>query len=1317
MSHIRLHRPARMVSPPSPGDEIVVRLPPPLDEGPGFGWWQLLFPAITGLGSLVFVVVNPTPTYAALTGVIALGSLGMGTAMLLQQRSARRRRLEMQRERYRAYLSGLAATARRTGYLQDEVSHLLHPGPAELWALVCRRTRVWERRLDHPDFARVRIGTGAVPLSTPLRLEDEADLPPERDPHLVAAARRLIERCGTVPNQPVTVDLRAHPVVSLLGPRDRTRGLARAMVLELATLCAPDDLAICICHPAVAPAAWEFARWLPHVISEGGGTLLCPEGEGLAGLLADEVARRRERTRHHPGPASVHPLDRPPGRRLLLVVDGFSATSPLARLDLVRELTERARELEVGLLFLVDAQRDEPPAVDLRVVVDPDGGFSAGTGEGWEARGQVAAVDARLGEAIARRLAPLRLADRDPRAALSETCRLVELLGAPSARDLDLEALWNGRPAHDLLRLPIGVDGAGRPLTLDLRESARGGIGPHGLVVGATGSGKSELLRTLVAGLAATHPPELLAFVLVDFKGGAAFAGLAELPHVAGLITNLADDLAMVDRMREALFGEMQRRQQLLRRAGDLDDIHEYQRRRAAGLLPDSEPLPYLLIVVDEFGELLAGRPDFIELFTAVGRVGRSLGMHLVLASQRLEQGRLRGLESHLSYRICLRTFSAAESQVVIGTPDAYRLPPVPGSAYLQADTTVYERFRVAMISGPDRPAGRATREPRVAVLTAGGPAAKEVGDGRTAGVTASTPSIEGPTDMALLVERIRARGAPRVHRIWLPPLEPRLSLRRLLETPGPHPSRGLQSCGQEGQGSLRVPVGLLDLPLEQEQRPFVLDLAGWAGHLLVVGAPQSGKSTLLRTTVLSLIVTHTPAEVQVYAIDYGGGSLAALAEAPHVGDVAGRMERDKVRRTVDQVWSLVEERDARFRELGVDSPATMRRRRAEGAIPPELGCDVLLMIDGWGAAREDLEDLEPRLMDIAARGQRVGVHLLLTANRWAEVRSGLRDQIGGRLELRLNDPAESEIDRRAAAALPAGQPGRGLDPGGRQVQIALPDLGSGPEEVARAAARLWSGPKAPPIRLLPALVRPEDLPAPGRDPEPGVPIGIEETELAPVYLDLEGADPHFLILGDSESGKTTLLRSWMAGLQARRDASRAMFLVIDYRRTLLEACRPDQLWAYGGAAPAASSAVQELAEGIVERLPPANLSPDAIAARSWWSGPDFYVVVDDYDLVASPTGNPLLPLVELLAQGRDLGLHLVLARRVGGMARSGFEPVLARLRELHSPGLILSGDPTEGPVLGLHRAAPQPPGRGLLVRRRRQPVLVQTVSATRGPG
>jgi S-DNA-T family DNA segregation ATPase FtsK/SpoIIIE len=503
-----------------------------------------------------------------------------------------------------------------------------------------------------------------------------------------------------------------------------------------------------------------------------------------------------------------------------------------------------------------------------------------------------------------------------------------------------------------------------------------------------------------------------------------------------------------------------------------------------------------------------------------------------------------------------------------------------------------------------------------------------------------------------------------------------------------------------------------VDLPLEQSQRPFLVDFAGWAGHLAVVGAPQSGKSALLRTLVLALIATHTPDEVRVYGIDYGGGGLLSLGAAPHVGDVATRLVRDKVRRTISQVWSLVDERDARLRELGIESTDELRLRRAAGMVHPDLASDVFLVIDGWGGVRDEVEDLEYQLRDVAARGLRVGCHLVLTANRWQEIRPNLRDLISGRMELRLNDPGESEIDRRAAASLPRGVPGRAVGMDRNQLQVALPELGAPLQDVVGAAAAGWARDPAPAVRMLPARVTAADVTgAPLADG--AVAVGVDEFELAPVAVDLGGADPHFLVIGDSESGKTTFLHSWLRGLQAQWGPERAMFLVVDYRRTLLEAVDPGQLWAYCGAAPQAVAAVNELASGIVGRYPPAGLSPQAIAARSWWSGPEFFVVVDDYDLVASPSGNPLMPLLDVLAQGRDLGLHLVLARRAGGMARAGLDPIINRLRELHSSGLILSGDPTEGPILGLHRATSQPPGRGLLVRRRTRAVLVQTVDAT----
>ena len=309
--------------------------------------------------------------------------------------------------------------------------------------------------------------------------------------------------------------------------------------------------------------------------------------------------------------------------------------------------------------------------------------------------------DLATAEALARRLAPLRVTagvEVEPAEADGVT-DFMDLLGLPDVRRYDPATGWRSRPARDRLRVPIGLGDGGEPIHLDLKEAAHQGMGPHGLVIGATGSGKSELLRTLVLGLALTHSPEDLNMVLVDFKGGATFSGMSGMPHVSAVITNLADELTLVDRMQDALSGEMVRRQEVLRVAGSHASVRDYERARAAGA--ELDPLPSLFIVVDEFSELLTARPELIDLFVAIGRLGRSLGLHLLLASQRLDEGRLRGLESHLSYRVGLRTFSAQESRTVLGVPDAYELPPAPGLGFLRTNQSTLLRFTAAYVSGP----------------------------------------------------------------------------------------------------------------------------------------------------------------------------------------------------------------------------------------------------------------------------------------------------------------------------------------------------------------------------------------------------------------------------------------------------------------------------------------------------------------------------------------------------------------------------------------------------------------------------------------
>lgn len=837
------------------------------------------------------------------------------------------------------------------------------------------------------------------------------------------------------------------------------------------------------------------------------------------------------------------------------------------------------------------------------------------------------------------------------------------LMGIEDPAGIDVDQVWGAR-----LTAPIGVAADGAPLHLDIKEAAAGGMGPHGLCVGATGSGKSEFLRTLALGMIAAHSPESLNLVLIDFKGGATFLGMDTVQHVSAVITNLADEAPLVARMRDALTGEINRRQELLRAAGNATDIGQYRRMWERDR--SMAALPALFIVVDEFSELLSQHPDFIDVFVAIGRLGRSLGMHLLLASQRLDEGRLRGLETHLSYRICLKTFSAAESRAVIGVADAHHLPPDPGAGYLKTADGLLTRFHTAFVSGPHLSVVR--REGPVAVRrftladTASPPA--------PASANSSRPLLE------VVLHALAGRG-PTAHRIWLPPLHRAPPLPALLAATPAAP--------------LRAPVGIVDSPFEQRYDPLLVDVSGATGHVAVVGAPRSGKSTALATVITALAATHDAAQMQFYCLDFGGGALGAVAGLPHVGSVATRAEADLCRRTVAVLESLLRARESAMRRLGLTSFAEYRRRAAAepDSVDDPYG-DVFLVVDGWAVLRQEFDGLDSAITAIAAQGLAFGVHVMLSTARWADFRPALKDQIGTRIELRLGDPADSEMDRRRARELTTRPPGRGLTRDGKEMLLALPD--------ATAVRRPSDTGRARPVEVLPALIPHHRI-----DRRGDVVLGLGERELAPITIDFD-RHPHLLVLGEGECGKTAALRLLCTELIRTAEPSSARIELVDYRRTLLGVVETAHLGGYSVSGPALSARMAALSAQLDARMPDETVTQQQLRDRSWWDGPDIFVVVDDYDLVAGATGNPLTPLADYLPHAKDLGLHLIVARRSGGAARAMFDPVLARLRDMGCSGLMMSAGPDEGVLLGATRPTLQPPGRGTLLVRGRADELIQ---------
>ena len=1234
------------------------------------------------------------------SGAMAVGMAGMMFGQVIRGKGDRKLKLNGQRRDYLRYLSQIRRKVRRAADEQRQAMEYSGPAPRSLPSLLAADSdRIWQRSPADAGFGCVRLATGTQALA--IRLVPPDTKPVEDlDPLCAGALRRFIRAQSQVPGLPVEVSLRSVTRIVPTGDPRAVRALVRSMIAQIAVMHSPADVRISVCASADRIRHWEWIKWLPHNMhpterdAAGAVRLMIPSLGGLEPML-----QLHDRSRFTPGSARSAPSSLP----LHVVLADGAARDPGTDV------------YGVDGVVVIDLPAADAPGLaapgptTLGLRVTPAEVYRLPRDEAAEALiGVPDTLSRPEAEALARQLAPLRHATGAPAEdALALNTTLTSLLGIDSLVTLDVAALRRARAPRDRLRVPIGNDADGQSVELDIKESAQGGMGPHGLVVGATGSGKSELLRTLVLGLAITHSAADLNFVLVDFKGGATFLGLDSLPHVSAVITNLAGELPLVDRMRDALHGEVVRRQELLRAAGNYASLRDYTKARAEGARVDGAalpPVPSLFVVLDEFSELLAAKPEFIDLFVTIGRVGRSLGVHLLLASQRLEEGRLRGLDTQLSYRIGLRTFSAQESRTVLGVPDAYELPSQPGNGYLKADTGM-TRFKAAYVSGSlttadaAQPAAPRTR-PGIARFGTGYIEPQFI-DAPARAVRDNQPGQEPSATLLDAVVGLLSGPGPSAHQIWLPPLDAPPALDQLLPEP-------------DARQMLNAVLGIVDRPFEQRRDPLWVDLSGSAGHTAVAGAPRSGKSTVLLTLISSLALLHTPAQVQFYILDFGGGSMSALSGLPHVGGVATRLQGDRVRRTVAEVRTLLEQREREFGERGIDSIATYRTLRAGGAIAGDGFGDVFLVVDGWLTLRQDYEELEQAVTALAARGLGYGIHLVAATNKWSEFRPAVRDLFGTRLELRLGDPYESEIGRAAAGNVPAGAPGRGLTHDGLHFLAAMPridgqatadGLPGAIRSLAARAAAAWPGSGAPPVRMLPDVLPATELPPPASTGT-RVPFAIDENSLTPVFLDF-AADPHFLVLGDTECGKSNLLRLAAEGIAARFTPDQAKVIFLDYRRSLLDAAQIPHQIGYATSSVAATTLLSEVRGALNTRLPPPDLSPDQLRSRSWWSGSDLFVIVDDYDLVAG-TQNPLLALAEFLPQARDVGLHVVLARSAGGAGRAMFDPVIQRLREMGSPGLIMSGSKDEGALLGGVRPASQPSGRGFLVGRRNGSRLVQ---------
>lgn len=1238
---VEFNRPMRVASRLEP---FARRFAAPPDDAPRHGRMGLLASLPFALLGIALWLMTGSATMLLFVAATPL----MVLLFFVEERWGGKRGQARRRRKFRRRLAGLKRELEAA--LDDEVRRrrLAAPSPAELLARSRGRLEsLWERRRDDEDFLALRIGSADQPAEATVELETGGSEPLREEAELLLAAY------ATVPAVPVTVPMADVGALGLCGPPDRGGALARCLVLQAATLHSPRDLVLAAALDTERLDAWSWLKWLPHVSSET-TPLEAHLGAGRieARQVVEDVLRVRNERR-----AEMQTLVSAAGVRwtpfVLLVVDEPAAPER----PLVADLLTDAASYGIGVLWLGCDRRDLPGECGAVVELEDRAGALTHRDGRTVEDVLVDGVESRLAEEWAMALAPLRDVTAKPAGGgIPDRVGLAELLGVDDLDARWVEKRWRAAPPELAAEIGSAVDG---PFPVDLRSH-----GPHALVAGITGAGKSELLQTLIASLAASYPPTRLTFLLIDYKGGLAFKECVDLPH-ATLVTDLDEHLTQ--RALVSLRAEQRRREALLREA-DAKDLPELERRD-----PRRAP-PNLVIVIDEFAGLVEELPEFIEGVVDVARRGRALGVHLILATQRPGGVVSQQIRANTNLRIALRVNEPGESADVIGVADAARISRSrPGRAYAltgHGDRELTE-FQAAY-SGEASAAADGPREPVVWEFGFGG-------NGRAPAEVVRLAS-ESVTDLQRLVragrnaaERMGLSPPPPP---WLPPLEPIVPLETL-----PEPDR------EAADPSAVAVLGLLDEPERQRQRPFAVDLER-DGSLLVFGTSGSGKTTLLRSLAASLAQRSTPQELHVYGLDFATRALTPLEALPHCGGVIPADDEERVERLLAQLRVTLDRRKALFAARGVFTLAELDRGGTAEGVPR-----ILVLLDGYGGFSDAFFNVRGgELIDAFARlvadGRPLGLHFAITSDRRGAVPNALAAIIPTKVVLRMAEEDEFvalgvSLKTVRGATLP---PGRGFV-GGHEVQCAI--VGDEPSaegqvqalDAVGAALRARFGPAAAPeIRLLPLKVARAELPAPGRPLE--AVVGIGNTTLEPVSIDL--AERHVLVVGPYRSGRTSALRIMAESL--RKSAPSVELHLLSPRRNWLS---EPGLWT------SVAVGVEEC-EAAVERL-----SELVLTGRSGGSDEPLVVVLDDGDELAdSLAGQSLATIVR---RGRDVGVRVVAAveRQV---VLSTFSPWLVELRK-EKYGLLLEPDlMVDGDILGVQlprRTNPVfPPGRGFLVDR-----------------